>query len=726
LTFEQVDGSWTYLDEFVVMATWQNGNGKWRTWLYYTDDNFATGSWQPSFGDGHTGFDMEVDFDLVKGGETDEQDILIGRNYSNVDAGTIAIGPIKSIVRLTDTKSVVLYVDMDSTNPPHSYYCKVIDILGDGSLDIGPEHGPINYYDGSDWHFISKASVFAWSDTEFILVDVNLLNEDVTSVQDPWDIDKYNENSYYNSIRLCSVSGTTINFGTRYEFWTPSFPDRIATNFMVDKLPGSNDDGFFAYTILSTRIASDREKAFARVISKTGAGTLALRTEYQWETSSAVGARSISLIPFTDSIIAILYNTGTLAGDGPYALYTKTATIGAGFSLSFTSRVLLISVNELEDDIPGWQSTFDSDRLTDTKAIITYTDIFDYIYAATISRSGTALTVEDWQVVQYDYEFPPPAYSYINSGSTVSAISDSKWLIWMGLQVSPGPFPISLGGKIGYLTGTYSHEYGQLEYNLGAPLNQFGTHNAVYMSSEHVLIYVSDLIEFEPYRAAKITTGFVGSGYDSHGQGISIGKGAGDRVYMTAWNGRSLELHDYDLPALTLYDVYYLGDATNEQVTSGLRRAYPFSGYGNDNWVVVYGRMNDPYGLGNPTYVLESTTGGLTAILVPTDNTWHSGFCSALWMEADGFMYAIRDLGTASKLYYGNYIVYLNYMSDLSFPAGVNPKGLKLDPYTLAIYAAADRAQSIMIVKSHPFYSRWEDMTYDHGTTSPVKSLELL
>ena len=95
-------------------------------------------------------------------------------------------------------------------------------------------------------------------------------------------------------------------------------------------------------------------------------------------------------------------------------------------------------------------------------------------------------------------------------------------------------------------------------------------------------------------------------------------------------------------------------------------------------------------------------------------------------MEPDGFMYAIRHLGTSSKLYYGNPVVYLSLMSTLEFPAGVNAHGLKMDIHTLAIYAAAGTPQSKMILKSHPFYTRWTDMTYDHGITSGVNSLELL
>ena len=159
------------------------------------------------------------------------------------------------------------------------------------------------------------------------------------------------------------------------------------------------------------------------------------------------------------------------------------------------------------------------------------------------------------------------------------------------------------------------------------------------------------------------------------------------------WDGSELILLDYDLPALTLYGAYSLGSATASNY------AYPFAGIGDDDWVVVYGRMNDPYSLGNPTYVLESDDGCVTAALVQTDNTWNTGGCSALWMEPDGFMYAVRNLGTSAKLYYGNAVVYLSLMSTLTFPAGVNPHGLKLDPYTLAIYAAADTAQSVMIVK---------------------------
>jgi hypothetical protein len=209
--------------------------------------------------------------------------------------------------------------------------------------------------------------------------------------------------------------------------------------------------------------------------------------------------------------------------------------------------------------------------------------------------------------------------------------------------------------------------------------------------------------------------------------GISTGKGAGDRVYVTGWNGSALILYDYDLPALTLNDSHNLGAATLAQINDGTYFANPFAGTGDDDWVIVYGRMLNPYSLGDPTYVLESDDGGVTASLVQTDNTWTTGYCSALWMEPDGLMYAIRKIDSAaSKLYYGNATVNLNLMSTLPFTDGVNPHALRVKPSTLAVYVAADTGQSVMVAKSQVPYTSWTDITYDHGTSFSVKSLELL
>ncbi len=210
--------------------------------------------------------------------------------------------------------------------------------------------------------------------------------------------------------------------------------------------------------------------------------------------------------------------------------------------------------------------------------------------------------------------------------------------------------------------------------------------------------------------------------------GLSIGKGLGATVYITTHDAglNELLLSLYSLPGLTEDTVLSLGAASSAEVDNLTRFAYPFAGIGDDDWVIIYGLMNDPYTLGDPVYVLESDDGGATASLVPVDSTWASGGCGALWMESDGMMYAIRNLGSSSKLYYGNAVVELNLMSTLPFPAGVSPHGIKVDSNDLSVYAAADAAQSIMVAKSFPLYAKWIDMTYDHGVAGKINSLELL
>ena len=245
-----------------------------------------------------------------------------------------------------------------------------------------------------------------------------------------------------------------------------------------------------------------------------------------------------------------------------------------------------------------------------------------------------------------------------------------------------------------------------------------------FAGAEHLIIFFEDEND-QPgppvvAQHVRAITADLSVGYEAKGLGISIGKGAGDRVYVTVWDGFDLYLVDYDLPTLDLFDSYNLGAA------SATDFARPFAGYGDDNHVVVYGLMNDPYFLGTPTYVLESTDGGFTAALVPVDGTWTAGSCSALWMEPDGFMYAIRNLGTSSKLYYGNAVVNLSLMSTLTFPAGVNPHAIKVDPFDLSVYAGAATAQGIMVIKSFPLYANWINMTFDHGVASDIVSLELL
>lgn len=127
ITFEVLAPSWTNQGEFVVIATWQNGDDEWRSWLYHTDDDYATGTW----GDGLTG----------GGGSTPDYGPTAAFNTDFVQFDTPVGGfsyrnSLKNVAKLTASKFVIAWVELDGSSIQQSIKAVCATVSG-GVISYG-------------------------------------------------------------------------------------------------------------------------------------------------------------------------------------------------------------------------------------------------------------------------------------------------------------------------------------------------------------------------------------------------------------------------------------------------------------------------------------------------------------------------------------------------------------------------------------------------------------
>ena len=677
VTFNQLDGSLAIQDEFVALVTWQNTSSQWRTWLYHTDDSFATaGSWLSITGR-LDDFSWNA-LDLVAGGPVE------GRF---VDAKSSFFHHNRSIIKLTNTKMVVHYIGSNPSDPVVPGFCKIIDIQTDGTLSIGSEQGPYTPFTDPDWNEVGYGSIFTWSSTKFALV-TNEFDFEHT----PTGTDKA-------LIRLCTVSGSTIIFGPSIVFGIFGFGNSWIDAFVL-KLPGANSDGLFVYT--GHDAVLNEWPGFARIISE-GVSTFTLRTEYQWEVDNSPGVAILTPVVFDDTYAAIFYNIKDDVGDGVFRIYGKTITI-TGFVLAFTPNVLIVNADS---------GQLAADRLTSTKAILVYYDDAGAgaIKSVTISRSGTVLSAEDTQTVSTTYLLL----------SSVRSIGISKWAVFYEGTGSD----YTIAARIASLTGTYTHAYGTEQTLNNEPTNELLTTSGQFASSKFIISYMEDEEDPGFDFAVHAVTGSLDDGFEVKGLGISMGKGLGNRIWITAWtSAEGLVLLDIDLFTFTEVNRFSLGMASESEVASKTWIAYPYGIFGSDDAVAVFGRMDGPQGLASPEHIIYTGNGGSSFSSI--ENSWLINHCGSIYYLANGDLYAIRNDGAATRLYLGTLVSAMVLKSILPLPAGVDPHGMNVDPFSLNLVACSNVPGAVMVVQSLNPYSTWSDLTLDHQTAEGVNAVAIL
>lgn len=208
--------------------------------------------------------------------------------------------------------------------------------------------------------------------------------------------------------------------------------------------------------------------------------------------------------------------------------------------------------------------------------------------------------------------------------------------------------------------------------------------------------------------------------YYVDGLGVDLDRVDGTTVWLTVLRqGDTLILWDYALPDLTKGDEVSLGGATEAQVANKTYWAFPYTAW--DGNVYVFGRMNAPQSLSSPSHIIKSEDAGSSWSEVET--SWGAGWCAAFFTSGN-FLFAFRSTDSDTKLYRGLSALVLE--GTLPFPEPINPHAIAYDNFEGTLYAAAGGSYPIMVAKTLPPYSVWNDITYSHPTGSAINALELL
>lgn len=207
-----------------------------------------------------------------------------------------------------------------------------------------------------------------------------------------------------------------------------------------------------------------------------------------------------------------------------------------------------------------------------------------------------------------------------------------------------------------------------------------------------------------------------GGGYEVKVIWASISKTTGDFMYVTLWDGSALYMYRFTLADLSVDSFTSLGAASTAELAANVAAAFPYSR--NDDTVYVYGRMQDPMGMGNPVHILR-TEDGMESFEVVEDE-WEGDYCGSL-IVYNGRVYAIRNkTGGGGQLYRG--ISTMLYKSNLAFQ--VNPGSFMAHVNGPLFAGAKAVVSSRMVMRALPTsYNTWSNFTGDYPTTGSIVAL---
>lgn len=185
----------------------------------------------------------------------------------------------------------------------------------------------------------------------------------------------------------------------------------------------------------------------------------------------------------------------------------------------------------------------------------------------------------------------------------------------------------------------------------------------------------------------------------------------GDYCWSTIWDGSDLLLQKRNIEDLLIQEEINLG--TCAPVELEVNYAAYVVAY-DDNTVYVFGRMNDPQSLGDPSHIITTTDGGSSWALV--QGGWAADFCDTMALDISAHTYALRSDG---GFYYDNALRSTVPFSDFS----LGSMRLFSTNYVAVARAAAGAA---MVAWTAPPYTAWTDITSDHPTGAAINRLEII
>lgn len=207
---------------------------------------------------------------------------------------------------------------------------------------------------------------------------------------------------------------------------------------------------------------------------------------------------------------------------------------------------------------------------------------------------------------------------------------------------------------------------------------------------------------------------------------MDTGSGDGSTLYLTIWNGSVIQLWVIDTDAWTQTRYFGLGAVTIEEL--GLDYyAVPFTPTFTEGRVWVFGRMNDPGGLGSPSHLIVSADGGTTFSL--KDGSLGTSVITNFRAEGqnDGartYYAIVSSTGGPPKFYRGaESLAEISTLSDLpsllvvpdAFAVRIPQEG-----GAATIGVGSPTAQAVMVLQSTDDGATWSDITLNLPNTGAI------
>lgn len=696
-TYHALSGSRVSQGRFAALYRWQNSGGSWRSWIAYTTNDGTSWTWG-YLGSGDCPACINPDMDFTA-------------NTSPPVTRVFTAGERNIVVADTD-KYVWAYRDSDDGR----IYAQMFSVSG-GSATWGSRYNVTQYVTSPTGPVIK---LFPISSTQFGLVHFAYSGFN-PPFYDPIIL----------AVTVLTYSGVTISSHT-----TNGTMQWDETNEHGDDGDTGNtdagdawSDGTYVYVITPLNMLDDGGGPCV----ESGTDIAVLRgalsgNSITWDTTTCSTSDVNDWQTGVNSRAA--YDSLTVQLTSTHAITVYVATNGslygvASSGLTFGSETLLTG-SDAANRSYGTSPNFRLIRLSDTLAICvayclnTSTNKTE-IHAWAISRSGTTLTSGSL------YNVHTPATQYPNPDvgiSTLSRLTNSTFMLvafdlednWCNCDAA---FLLSVSGTT--ISETAQCDY-WLTYDASSILSpdadsttEIAGVGGNYAGTSDYGGQVFDISALESdLNNCPEPVG------DFRSLGLSLDKSAGTYAWVTGGDGVNLELVRVTLSSMAL-SRYTLGAATMAQIGANSYHCYPHVPFGQSTIVYVYGRMNNPDGLGNPAHIIRTLDGGGSFELI--EGGWGADWCGSYHLTLAGKSFAARSNASISKLYADNSDNNLLLKVSTTFTAPVNPHGMLVYGVFDYVYLCSGAADPDMVLLCKSPYLTFSDLTYNHDNTEGIKSI---
>ena len=663
LTYIAYQGNDFYNYEHIFLARVLD-SGTWYSWILYTGDNGANWSWK--------GTGSEHDFSADSFGP--EQNV--GDDCFWAFCGQFNYSSLRAIAVLSSSKVVFLreYIDMCDEVTPLKIECAVGDISGD-TITTGPWYrtNPLCCRGGTDFDYPMHYKIVEMTSNNFLLIQT--YHQD-GGIFEAWVV-------------AGTVSGTVISYGTavRVESQPENWYSDTGIVRLTDTLAvvGTNNYGmldFYVVSVIGNVVSPGSTQPFT---DNSGDG--------------------LQLCRLSDTQLVACYDDYNGPGGGDDVLYARVGTV-SGSSIAWGDEYQF-SVGAV-----GERYVYDLDCIgleDGYRFVVVWGETYkvggqdsQYSRVGVVSM-GSVITfgLQDHFVVEPTHNVLHTSLDVINSNSVL--------LYYAILHDSQAKF---VYGEVKETTIVWSlpfdNESGQSEWGSTRLLSSAKAITYFWQGDDQAEGYIFNFTM--PYND------------ESKALGMSIGRGTGDRVYVTICDDTELLLQRYKISTLALEVEASMGNATIAQVDAETWTAYPLALQNFNFWdydCIVYGRMNDPLG-GGVSQMLITIDGGVSGTDI--ENGWGIDICSAAREDFLGIIYAFRNKVNGSQLYVG--YPNLVYVGDVPLRMNHGAMHITIDHYVIIAGRVANGGK--LVLYSPVPYSTWTDVTEDHPINGNVKALAIV